>query len=149
MASLDLKSAREYWKKHEDKSIYRIVACMETVENWTLDGDSELEAAMTNLGQALEKVSNFNLGKEDLFVKLCAHLKMSRFLRILQELETVGAAGSASRVIVYAQEMLNRKQDKMSALFLKRNVAFERLRLLSRVFSQKNLDLLTKVLTST
>jgi intracellular multiplication protein IcmW len=145
MPKLDLPETHKYWKNYEDPLIYRIVAFMETVEDWSLDGNQELEAELVKLGDSLDKLTSFNLGKEDLFVKLCAHIKTSRILRILQAIESL-SGGSASRVITYAQKMHSNKKDKVSTLFLRRNVAFERLRVLSRVFAPERLSLVLKTL---
>ena len=34
---------------------------MEGVENWTLDGDPELESTLKELGETLEKIGNIDL----------------------------------------------------------------------------------------
>ncbi len=86
MPKFDLQSSNEFWKNYDDPMIYRVIAFMETVENWTLDGDPELEKALEAFGESLEKISKFELAKEEQFVTLCAHIKTSRILRILQQL---------------------------------------------------------------
>ena len=145
MPKLDLKSSHEYWQQYGDDTIYKVIAFMETVEDWTVDGDPELEENLNKLGAALDKIESFTLGKEDLIVKLCSHLKTSRILRILQAIDTV-KGGAAARIISYAQTMFDRKNNPICNLFLQRNVAFERMRLLSRVFSSERLALLEQIL---
>ena len=144
MSMLDLKSSHEFWKNFEDPMIYRVIAFMETVEGWTKDGDPNLEAKMNLLGDELEKLSTFELEKEEQFVTLCAHIKSSRILRLLQAIDTIDP-GSASKLLMYAEEH-NSPDDIMANLFLRRNIVFERLRLLARVFSSERMDMVLKVL---
>lgn len=144
MPNLDLPSSHEFWKNYDDPMIYRVIAFMETVEGWTLDGNPEIEEAMTALGQQLDKLKRFELGKEEQFVTLCAHIKTSRILRLLQAIDTIDP-GSASKVLMYAEEN-NTPENILAGLFLRRNIVFERLRLLSRVFSPKRFELVLKAL---
>ena len=144
MPKLDLKSSHEFWKAFDDPTIYRVIAFMETTENFTLDGDPELEKIITEMGEAFDKLSNFDLAKEDQFVALCAHLKTSRILRILQTIDTIDP-GSASKLLMYAEEN-NSEENKMANLFLRRNIVFERLRLLSRIFSSERVSMIVDIL---
>src|SRR3990167_11325731 len=97
MPTLDLRSSHEFWKNYDDQSIYRVIAFMETAEDWTFDGESTLEAAIEKLGVALDNVSKFELGKEEQFVTFCTHIKTSRILRLLQIIDTIDP-GSASKL---------------------------------------------------
>ncbi|RDI41683.1 type IVB secretion system protein IcmW [Aquicella lusitana] len=144
MPKLDLLSSHEFWKNYEDPMIYRVIAFMETAEDWTLDGNPALEDMINKLGAALDELSSFELGKEDQFVTLCSHIKTSRILRLLQAIDTIDP-GSASKLLMYAEEN-NSPENPMAGLFLRRNIVFERLRLLARVFSQERFDLVLKVL---
>lgn len=143
MPKLDLQSCRQFWHGFNDPMIYRVIAYLEHTESWTYDGNPELEKALEALGDALENVQNFELSKEEWFINLCAHLKSSRILRILQAIDSV-EPGSASRVLMYAEER-NDAEHPLAALFLKRNIAFERLRLLGRVFSQERFELIDQL----
>src|SRR5579883_1516936 len=129
MPKLDLMSSHEFWKNYDDPMIYRVIAFMETAEDWTLDGEPDLERAMTAFGDNLDKLSRFELSKEEQFVALCAHIRTSRILRILQAIDTI-EPGSASKVLMYAEEN-NTPDNLLAGLFLRRNIVFERLRLLS------------------
>lgn len=144
MPDLSLEASHEFWSSYDDPMIYRVIAFMETAEGWCLDGDANLEAEVKKLGDALEALTSFELGKEEEFVTLCAHLKTSRILRLLQAIDTIDP-GSASKLLMYAEEN-NSPENIMANLFLRRNIVFERLRLLARVFSQERLDLVTSVL---
>jgi intracellular multiplication protein IcmW len=144
MPKLDLAGSHEFWKNYDDQMIYRVIAFMETAEGWTLDGDPALEKNIETLGDALDGLTSFELGKEDQFVTLCAHIKTSRILRLLQAIDTIDP-GSASKLLMYAEEN-NTPENTMAGLFLRRNIVFERLRLLARVFSEERFKLVLKVL---
>jgi len=144
MPALDLNAAHDFWKNYQDPMIYRVIAFMETVEGWTLDGDPNLEQAITAFANNLDKITRFELSKEEQFVALCAHIKTSRILRILQAIDTIDP-GSASKVLMYAEEN-NTPENPMAGLFLRRNIVFERLRLLSRVFAPERFEIILKAL---
>lgn len=144
MSILDLAAAHEFWKNYDDPMIYRVIAFMETAELWTLDGNADLEAAISKLGEALEGLSSFDLGKEEEFVTVCAHIRTSRILRLLQAIDSIDP-GSASKVLMYAEEH-NSPDHVMANFFLRRNIVFERLRLLARIFSETRCDMVLKIL---
>lgn len=146
MANLDLIASHEFWQTYNDPMIYKVIAFMETAENWSLDGDPTLETAIQALSDALGALTSFELGKEEEFVTLCAHIKTSRILRLLQTIDTIDP-GSASKLLMYAEEN-NNPDNVMASLFLRRNIIFERLRLLGRVFSKERIDLVLSVLES-
>lgn len=144
MPNIDIPASHEFWKNYDDPMIYRVISFMETAETWTLDGNPDLEAAMTAIGEHLDKLSRFELGKEEQFVTLCAHIKTSRILRLLQAIDTIDP-GSASKLLMYAEEN-NTPEHPMAGLFLRRNIVFERLRLLARVFSPERFELILKAM---
>jgi len=144
MPELSSKAVHEFWKNYEDPMIYRVISFMESVEDWTLDGNSEIEEALNKLGNSLEGITKFELAKEDLYIKSSCHLKAGRVLRILQAIDTTHP-GSASRLLMYAEEN-SKSSDDAAGLFLRRNIVFERLRLLSRVFSSERFAIITKAL---
>jgi intracellular multiplication protein IcmW len=144
MSILDLSAAHEFWKNYDDAMIYRVIAFMETAELWTMDGNPALETILTKLGDTLESLSSFELGKEEEFVSVCAHIRTSRILRLLQAIDTIDP-GSASKVLMYAEEN-NSPDHVMANLFLRRNIVFERLRLLARIFSEDRVAMMLKLL---
>ena len=144
MSILDLAAAHEFWRNYDDSMIYRVIAFMETAETWTMDGNPALERALTKLGDELEKLTSFELGKEEEFVSVCAHIRTSRILRLLQAIDSIDP-GSASKVLMYAEEH-NGPDHPMANLFLRRNIVFERLRLLARIFSTQRIDMMLKLL---
>lgn len=144
MPKLDLQASHEFWKEYNDPMIYRVISFMESAEEWTLDGDEGLEQAINAIGSHLDQLSRFDLGKEEQFVTLCAHIKTSRILRLLQAIDTIDP-GSASKVLMFAEEN-NNSDNILAGLFLRRNIVFERLRLLARVFAPQRFELVLKAL---
>ncbi len=147
MPDLSLQASHQYWHDYPDSTIYKVIAFMEGVEDWTLDGDPEVEAALAALSKELDDIQKIDLGKmdrRDLFVRIACSIKSSRNLRLLQSIDSVHP-GSASRVLMYAEQNSKAANDT-PGIFLRRNIVFERLRLLSRVFSEERLSLVTKAL---
>lgn len=144
MTSIDLKDSHEFWKNYADSAVYRVIAIMEPVERWTVDGNPQIEEGIKAISTAFAEAKRFELGQEDKFIKLGCFIKTSRTLRMLQAIDSL-EPGSASKLLMYAEERAGNPQDH-SSLFIRRNIVFERLRLLSRVFSKDRLALVTKAL---
>lgn len=147
MPDLSVEGVHQYWKHYEDPMIYRVVSFMECVENWTLDGDPTLEEEIAQLGSQLDDISKINLdelGQQDLFIRLANAFKTGRALRLLQSLDTA-QPGSASKFLMYAEEV-SQSADDAPGLFLRRNIVFERLRLLARVFASARFALIIKAM---
>lgn len=147
MPDLSHKASAEYWHEYADPMIYRVVTFMESVEEWTLDGDKALEKALEQLGRELDDIESIDMGQlghEELFIRLVANIKSGRGLRLLQALDMVHP-GSASKILIHAEETSASSHDP-AGFFLKRNIVFERLRLLARTFSEYRLKLVERSL---
>lgn len=147
MPDLSHKASAEYWHEYADPMIYRVVTFMESVEEWTLDGDNALEKALEQLGRELDDIESIDMGQlghEELFIRLVANIKSGRGLRLLQALDMIHP-GSASKILIHAEETSTSSHDP-AGFFLKRNIVFERLRLLARTFSEYRLKLVERSL---
>ncbi len=147
MPELSPQAVARFWKQYEDPMIYRVVSFMESVEKWTLDDNPELEAAIDNLGKELDDIGKIDLdelAQQALFIRIANSIKIGRALRLLQTIDTTHP-GSASKLLMHAEEISQRPDDP-PGLFLRRNIVFERLRLLSRVFSAARFALIFKAL---
>ncbi|MFT3741634.1 MAG: type IVB secretion system protein IcmW [Gammaproteobacteria bacterium] len=144
MPDLSLEGTHKFWHQYEDPIIYRVLTFMEGVEDWTLDGHPEFEAALDKLSKALDDIGGIDLQKEDDFIRLATYIKASRNLRLLQCLD-IAHPGAASKLLMHA-ERTSFSADDVSGLFLRRNIVFERLRLLTRVFSPERLAMVSKLL---
>lgn len=147
MPDLSHEACSQFWKDYDDPMIYRVITFMESVEAWTLDGEPNLEQAINILGNELDDISKVDLGelgKEEAFIRLACNIKSGRALRLLQAIDTVHP-GSASRLLIHAEENSGNPEDP-AGIFLRRNIVFERLRLLARVFSEERFQLILKAL---
>ncbi|RUR13663.1 type IVB secretion system protein IcmW [Legionella sp. km772] len=147
MPDLSHEASAQYWFEYLDPMIYRVITFMESVEDWTLDGNPEFEAAMDQLGKELDDIEKIDMGllaEEEKFIRIVGNIKSGRGLRLLQAIDTVHP-GSASRILIHAEETSLGSYDP-AGFFLKRNIVFERLRLLSRVFCQYRLKLVLRAL---
>jgi len=147
MPDLSHEASAKYWFEYIDPMIYRVITFMESVEDWTLDGNPEFEQAMNQLGKELDDIEKIDMGllaEEEKFIRIVGNIKSGRGLRLLQAIDTVHP-GSASRILIHAEETSTGSHDA-AGFFLKRNIVFERLRLLSRVFCQYRLKLVLRAL---
>jgi len=147
MPELSQEASSRYWSEYRDPMIYRVLTFMESVEDWTLDGNQELETAITALSKELDNIQKVDmsaLGNEEIFIRLACNIKSCRALRLLQAIDTAHP-GAASRLLIHAEENNEGSRDPAS-IFLRRNIVFERLRLLARVFSEERLNLVIKTL---
>lgn len=144
MPDLSNEAVHQFWHEYKDPMIHRVISFMEGVENWPLDGDPALEAAMTKLGDTLEDIGNIDLQQEDPFIQVATYIMAGRALRLLQTLD-IAYPGAASKLLMHAEET-SLNTDDVPGLFLRRNIVFERLRLLGRVFSPERFSLVLKAL---
>lgn len=147
MSDLSMKNVHAYWHAFQDKMIYRVVVFMDGVERFTHDLDETFEEAIEALSQELSDISKIDmtkLGHQDLFIRIGNVLSSSRCLRFLHVIDTA-KPGTASRLLAYAEETTNGPDDE-AGIFLRRNVVFERLRLLGRVFAKDRVLMVTKAL---
>ena len=119
MADLSLEMSREFWKNFTDPRVFEVINIMEKIETWTLDGNETIEEALNQLESALDLAE----GSE--------------------ELDT-SCPGAASRLLSYAES--EDYDNKAAQLFIRRNLIFERLRLLSRIFCSENLQTIQEAL---
>lgn len=147
MPDLSTRGVHEFWNNYQDKMIYRVIVFLEGVEHWILEGQPDFENVMTMLGAELDNIAKIDmakLGHEDMFITLSNAISSGRTLRLLQAIDSVHP-GSASKLLIYAEEN-SHSPDDPPGLFLRRNIVFERLRLLGRVFSAERLNLVIKAL---
>lgn len=141
---LSTDNVRQFWHEYQDSMIYRVVSFMEATENWTLDGDPAVENAVSRLSDALTNIDNLDLGNEDAIIAIANNLKSGRALRLLHVIDSA-RPGAASKILIHAEESSKAEGDVYS-LFLRRNIVFERLRLLARIFDQSRFQVISKAL---
>lgn len=144
MPDLSAAAVNQFWQDRHDMALCRIIASLEAVEDWVLDGDDAFEAAITELGDALEGLEKFELNNENKIIQVLTALKSGRALRILQFIDRL-QPGAASKLLIYAEVASNSTED-LPGFFLKRNLVFERLQLLGRIFAPERFNLVSKAL---
>lgn len=144
MPDLSHKAVHQFWHSYPDPTLYKVITFMESVEDWTLDGQEELEDALKSLAEALENIGNIDLQQEDAMIDVVCHVKTGRGLRLLMCLDQA-YPGAAAKVLMHAEE-ISKSESDTAGIFLRRNIVFERLRLLSRVFGPDRFKLIIKTL---
>lgn len=144
MADFSQQAVHEFWHEYDDPYLYRVISLMESIEHWTRDGDPQFEAAMKRLEEAFDLIENLDLEVNDPMIQLVANVKTGRGLRLLMCMDMANP-GSAAKVLMHAEETTESDND-IAGILLKRNVVFERLRLMSRVFAQDRFKLILKAL---
>lgn len=149
MPDLSRVGVHAFWHDYDRRVLYRIVASIEAVESWAIDNNPHIDQALEHLGEALEGLSESDIefSDEEKVVKLLASIHAGRALRLMQFLD-IKKPGTASKLLVYAEEVTKERaqKDPYADMFLKRNLSFERLQLLSRVFAPERVRLLLNAL---
>ena len=143
---LDLKpeAVREYWQEKHDYALYRIIEAMEAVETWIVDGTPDIEAAVDKWVGVLNNAKDFELQNEEELIYVLSSIKASRALRVLQYIDSL-KPGSASKLLIYA-EVASNEPDDLPGFFLKRNLVFERLQLMGRIFAPERIEMVLKAI---
>ncbi len=148
MPDLHLDAVHAFWDSYDRRTLYRVIVALERVEHWTLDSTESVEAVLLQLGATMDQASDYTLDQEASFVRVLATVRAGRALRLLQALDAA-KPGSASTLLMYAENNTGAEAstpDPFAALFLRRNLVFERLQLLSRVFAPQRVSLVLKAL---
>lgn len=147
MPDMSLEAVHAFWHDYDKRTLYRIVTSMEGIESWAADTDPKVEEALMRLGSYLDDISDFEIINEAVLIKVLANTRSSRALRLMQFLDVL-KPGTASKLLIYAEEQTKdaAHKNKYADLFLKRNLAFERLQLLGRVFAPERVNLVLKAL---
>ena len=149
MPDMTLEAVHAFWHDYDRRTLYRIVTSMEGIEEWAADADPKVENLLLRLGSALDEITSFELNDEATLIKVLANLRSGRALRLMQFLDVL-QPGTASKLLIYAEEQSKdpNNKNRYADLFLKRNLAFERLQLLGRVFAPERINLVLKALES-
>ncbi len=150
MPNLQSEAVHDFWDSYDRKTLYRVIVALERVEHWILDSDPTVEPAIIQLGEALDQAQEININNHEAqIIRVLTTLHAGRALRILQSLDQA-KPGTASQLLMYAEEASQdtdeKKGDAFAKLFLRRNLVFERLQLLSRVFSPQRIAIVLKAL---
>lgn len=147
MPDLHLDSVHAFWDSYDRRILYRVIVAIERVESWVLDGHPTFEQALIRLGEVLEVTPDFTLSEEAKLIRVLASTHASRALRLLQAID-IKKPGTAPQLLMYAEEASagseRKGPDPYAKIFLRRNLVFERLQLLARVFAPQRISLVLK-----
>lgn len=142
MLDLSIQAVDKFWHDRNDPFLVKIIKTIEDIEDWTMDGDPQIEAMLVKLAQALSSPQSFQIKDEASYVEILSVIKLSRALRIMQHIDSI-SPGSASKLLIYS-EVASQGTDDIPGLFLNRNLVFERLQLLSRIFAPERFHIVTR-----
>lgn len=150
MPDLHRDAIHAFWDSYDRRTLYRVIVSLERKEYWAVDQEAEIEPAILELGHALDMAHDIDFfGQEVKIVRVLANTKVSRAMRILQAVD-MAKPGTASNLLMYAEKASadsgGKVGDRHAKVFLKRNLVFERLQLLSRVFAPQRIALIIKAL---
>ena len=141
---MSLEGCHSFWGQFQDKNVGSIIELMEQVEDWTLDHDPEVAQKLIDLGKALaDAPTGRTIEDFESILSLCVCVRMSMKLRFMQAIDQLDP-GSAARLIQYAEK--NQFSSNNASLFLKRNIVFERMRMIARILNPDRIDALRKTL---
>lgn len=141
MPDLSHESALDFWKTFMGGSVAHIIQFIEHTEDW-VQLSAEDSAALEDFGKHLDNINSDTKINEQDVAEACATLHLSQKLRVMQALDAV-SPGFATRMITSAEK--NAMNSERSKMFLQRNLIFERMRIISRVFSKSRLQLVQKL----
>lgn len=149
MPDLHLDAVHAFWDSYDRQTLYRIVVALSEVEHWTIDQDPVIEPKMLHLGSVIDHMSDdVEITDEAKIIRILANTTVSRAISILQALD--GAKpGTAVQLLTYAEEASKEDGasfDRHAKLFLRRNLVFERMQLLGRVFAPQRISLILRAL---
>jgi intracellular multiplication protein IcmW len=150
MPDLHLDAVHAFWDSYDRRVLYRVIVALESVETWAADHDPKIEQAIIKLGQAMDLAHSVDFtGYEEKIINILAYLRAGRAIKILQSIDNL-KPGSAAKLLTYAEEQVSTKLGKpinhSAKLFLDRNLVFERMQLLSRIFSMQRVSLILNAL---
>jgi intracellular multiplication protein IcmW len=85
MPDLSHAASAKYWFEYIDPMIYRVITFMESVEDWTLDGNPEFEQMMEQLGKELDDIEKIDMGllsEEEKFIRIVGNIKSGRYVHL-------------------------------------------------------------------
>ena len=133
----DLRSCHQYWFEYNDPNLYKALVTLESVEKWTVESKEEIKVAVSKLEKAMTSLKDKkSFTNYPLFVAATNPLKSSQIMRILQELN-ICHPDTAHKVIAHAEGDTSVVENH---IFVERNIAFERLRLMGRIFSEQRVQ---------
>ena len=147
MPDLHTDAVHAFWDSYDRRTLYRVVVALEKMEHWHQDTAPRVEAALMKLGEQIDAVSSVEEVDDQKLMRVLTSTASPRAFRLLQAIDMI-KPGTASSVLMHAEEASKKEDnpDECAKLFLRRNLVFERLQLLSRLFSPNRIFLVLNAL---
>jgi intracellular multiplication protein IcmW len=149
MPDLHTDAIHAFWDSYDRRTLYRVIVSLENMEHWAVDKEPDIDPAVIELGRSIDLASDIEITDESKVIRVLANTSASRAMRILQSIDMI-RPGVASQILMKAEETSQDKNgnigDRFAKLFLQRNLVFERLQLLSRVFDPQRIALVLNAL---
>jgi intracellular multiplication protein IcmW len=149
MPDLHTDAIHAFWDSYDRRTLYRVIVALENMERWAVDKEPDIDPAVIELGRSIDLASDIEITDASKVIRVLANTSASRAMRILQSVDMI-RPGTASQILMKAEETSKDKNgnvgDRFAKLFLQRNLVFERLQLLSRVFSPQRISLVLNAL---
>ena len=138
-----LAECHEYWFQYNDPNLYKALVTLESVEKWTVEDDVSVQQSLERLDKAIQSLSE-KFRSARCVCRSNNPSKSSQIMRILQALNlSHPIQGAATKVIAYAESDTSIAENHT---FVERNIAFERLRLMARIFSQQRIQKVLEII---
>ena len=145
MPDLSMETVHAFWHEYDKNILYKIVCSFEKSESWVVYNE-QTQQLISDLGDILEKTPKFDFLKQETLIEILTVIKFSQALRVMQFMESK-SPGIIAKLLMWADEKKRNNQSNQHInTFLRRNLIFERLQLLARIFSKERIDLLSKSL---
>ena len=69
MPDVSNKGSHKFWREYPDPVVYQVISLMESVENWTHDGNLEVEKIIAEFGIILDDIGNVDLREEEKLIQ--------------------------------------------------------------------------------
>ena len=152
MIDFTTAGVHRFWYEYDHRILYRVICLLESVEPWTVDQDPEVDAALQKFIEGFEKNTSLELKDKDMLIKFLVALKSGKAFRFMHLLDSI-QPGAAAQLLTHAETQSKEADDEEMRpfydIFLKRNLSFERLQLIGRIFSSERIDLVLKALEET
>lgn len=133
----------DFWKKRDER-IARILGFMENVEDWMVDDQEAVIAALSGLAQRIDQSNGKALATHpDALLNIMAYMSSSRAMRLLEWLDTRFHNELALQLV---ERATSRETDARAQLLLERLQTLRSLALLGRIFSPSRTRLVSELL---
>lgn len=149
MINLTTKGINEFWDNYPDDEIKKIIYKMDSIEKWSQDSNENIPQKLEELSKKLSNITKQKIDtliNDDNFLYLLVNLKSSTSFRVMYYIDSI-SPGSASTLLSRAELSFSDISHPLSN-FVLRNISFERMRIVHRVFGDKRSQMIKNLIES-